>query len=946
MCGDFNLQVDKSIKAVFSLNVVPNKLSGLVDDIGIVKQEDLDLILAQKVDKVEGKELSTNDFTNELKNKLDTIDESVFATKNYVDEELSKKVNISDVPDLSNLATKDEVPTKTSQLTNDSGFITKEDIGDVDVDVNLPILEEVQQIIDKYAVANLILDSENIKSYPSVVDGYLNASGDINPSSTRGASDYIDLAEYPLGIHIKSGVAGIKDGGYTYACFYDENKKFILNLVGVHGNIGEQDIFSYPQNAKYIRFTLTAKETPLKLMAYYGDKYYDYDIARETDLNVLSEEVSTLNEKLGDFDVNNMPDTTEINKFLSDYAEIVLSETTESYSSIVNAFLNYNGTEVSSSTRGVTDYIDLSLYPVGLHIVSGVSAIQNGAKTYACFYDKDKVFVSNLAHTASTTMDGTDILEYPVNAKYIRFTCTANTTPMVVSGYVMTGDYDIARKKVFDDLVSKKVDNQKNYGKSIGVFGGSLSVRQESQVAKQVWKDTLGVSVTSYGVGGAGFSSLTGTTSIQAQVDGAGVHDIYILWASTNDCTSSKEIGEWTDYTRFDNYDESKLTTQCGGINYCIKKLYEINPNAEIYFFTSLRFFSAEYGYNPYSTSTNSVGRTFAEYVEAQKKCCEYHGIPVLDQFNLQGVNLFNYSLYYNSDKLHMNEDGYRKIGHIQAEFLKNGKGKATPNRVYSVNGQTGAVTIDVPNTSDFATKEDLNSLVQSPTSNYSNPVVYAGSTYNQYVNLESIEVNHNIVSPFTKTIKMTEKGYYHISCVVRVIHTASEEGKPVSFVLQLDGTNYLQETIVLGSGTYTICTLAGTLYIEPNQVVSAMLWQNMNINLTAQLYKLSAVRVYSPFDLDVLTPKVVEDSTSTTATIAKAEANTTYKYGTLTSLTVTEVENSPLPITVIFTTATSSPTINLPATLESINLADGFEAEKKYVLAIENNIAVIGSIE
>lgn len=899
MCENFNLEPSKEFKAVFSLYVTPDKLSGLVDDVGIVKQEDLDISLAQKVDKVDGKslvedteiqrlstlenyndsqikqdisniksnlntkvdkvdgkQLSTNDFTDALKSKLDSVDakSKVYSvngqtgdvkineytlpvastttlggvkvdgttitinngvisssggsgetgTTNYNDLLNKPQINgveLSGNKTLDNLgiqakgdyALNSNIPTKTSQLTNDSGFITKEDIGDVDV--TLPVLEEAQQIIDKYAVANLILDSENIKSYPSVVDGYLNASGDINPSSTRGASDYIDLAEYPLGIHIKSGVAGIKDGEYTYACFYDENKKFILNLVGVHGNIGEQDIFSYPQNAKYIRFTLTAKGTPLKLMAYYGDKYYDYDIARETDLNVLSEEVSTLNEKIGDFDVNNMPDTTEINKFLSDYAEIVLSETTESYSSIVNAFLNYNGTEVSSSTRGVTDYIDLSLYPVGLHIVSGVSAIQNGAKTYACFYDKDKVFVSNLAHTASTTMDGTDILEYPENAKYIRFTCTANTTPMVVSSYVLTGDFDIARKKEFDDLVSKKVDNQKSYGKSIGVFGGSLSVRQESNVAKQIWKDTLDVSVTSYGVGGAGFSSLTGTTSIQAQVDGAGVHDIYILWASTNDCTSSKEIGEWTDYTRFDNYDESKLTTQCGGINYCIKKLYEINPNAEIYFFTSLRFFSAEYGYNPYSTSTNGAGRTFAEYVEAQKKCCEYHGIPVLDQFNLQGVNLFNYSLYYNSDKLHMNEDGYRKIGHIQAEFLKNGKGKALPNRVYSVNGQTGAVTIDVP---------DVSSLV----------------------------------------------------------------------------------------------------------------------------------------------PKVVEDSTSTTATIAKAEANTTYKYGTLTSLTVTEVENSPLPITVIFTTATSSPTINLPATLESINLADGFEAEKKYVLAVENNIAVIGSIE
>lgn len=98
--------------------------------------------------------------------------------------------------------------------------------------------------------------------------------------------------------------------------------------------------------------------------------------------------------------------------------------------------------------------------------------------------------------------------------------------------------------------------------------------------------------------------------------------------------------------------------------------------------------------------------------------------------------------------------------------------------------------------------------------------------------------------------------------------------------------------------------------------------------------------------DISILTPKVVEDLTSTAITIAKAEANTTYKYGTLTSLTVTDVENSPLPITVIFTTATSSPTINLPATLESINISEGFEVGKKYVLAIQNNIAVIGSVE
>lgn len=208
--------------------------------------------------------------------------------------------------------------------------------------------------------------------------------------------------------------------------------------------------------------------------------------------------------------------------------------------------------------------------------------------------------------------------------------------------------------------------------RTIAVFGGSLSVNKESDAAKQIWADRLGATVTTYGVGGAGFSSLQGHT-LQQQVREAGVYDIYVLWASTNDYNNDRECGKWTDYTEFDGFDERKLVTQCGGINYCIKTLLEKNPKAEIYFFTSLRFFSKEDGYNPYSTKKNRTGKNFAQYVEAQKQCCLHYGIPVLDQFSLQGVNIFNYSEYYMPDKLHMNEDGYRKIGYRQAEFLSTG---------------------------------------------------------------------------------------------------------------------------------------------------------------------------------------------------------------------------------------------------------------------------------
>ncbi len=223
------------------------------------------------------------------------------------------------------------------------------------------------------------------------------------------------------------------------------------------------------------------------------------------------------------------------------------------------------------------------------------------------------------------------------------------------------------------DSGMKYSSGSKNYGKDIAVFGGSLSVNAESDVAKQIWADMLDAHVTTYGVGGAGFALDQGY-SIQKQVDTARVHDIYILWASTNDFTNNRPCGTWSDYTASDNYAEESRMSQCGGINYCIRRILEKNPEAEIYFFTSLRFFSQDAGYNPFSTEPNKTGKTFAEYIEGQKACCAYYGIPVLDQFNLQGINEFNMSLYYKEDKLHMNEEGYRKIGPVQAAFLANGR--------------------------------------------------------------------------------------------------------------------------------------------------------------------------------------------------------------------------------------------------------------------------------
>lgn len=201
-----------------------------------------------------------------------------------------------------------------------------------------------------------------------------------------------------------------------------------------------------------------------------------------------------------------------------------------------------------------------------------------------------------------------------------------------------------------------------NYGKSVAVFGGSVSVIPESDSAKNMWEKQLGLTITNYGVPGAGFSSLQGK-SLQQQVDKAGVFDIYIFWASTNDYTNHREVGSYTDFTEFDNYDKEKLLTQAGGINYCIKKIYELNPNAIIYFFTSSKAFNDQGGYDPFYT------KGMNQYVEMQKKVCMLHGIPFLDQFFLGGYNVYNKHLYYR-DAIHMNALGYKKLGELQVSFL------------------------------------------------------------------------------------------------------------------------------------------------------------------------------------------------------------------------------------------------------------------------------------
>lgn len=116
-----------------------------LDQTTITRLNDLEVEMELKVDKVEGKGLSTEDFTTALKNKLEHINWSDIEDKpniptdyvSYLPQELTEdqKVQVrsnigaganSFSGDYNDLTNKPTIPSKTSDLTNDSGFITTE----------------------------------------------------------------------------------------------------------------------------------------------------------------------------------------------------------------------------------------------------------------------------------------------------------------------------------------------------------------------------------------------------------------------------------------------------------------------------------------------------------------------------------------------------------------------------------------------------------------------------------------------------------------------------------------------------------------------------------------------------------------------------------------------------------------------------------------------------
>lgn len=208
-----------------------------------------------KVDKETGKGLSTNDFTTQQKNKLAELE-------NYDDTAIKQRMTNAedDIDDLEtavaahttqignledNKADKNELPTKTSDLQNDSNFVSDSSYTHTDNNYTTPEKQKLAGLenyddsevkADIQAIENKIPDQATAQN--QLADkNFVNSSISTNTAYFRGT--YESISELPT--------TGVTNNDYAFIVIYDEE---------VPSQVKQYDRYKYNGTAWVYEYTL------------------------------------------------------------------------------------------------------------------------------------------------------------------------------------------------------------------------------------------------------------------------------------------------------------------------------------------------------------------------------------------------------------------------------------------------------------------------------------------------------------------------------------------------------------------------------------------------------------------------------------------------------------------------------------------------------------------
>ncbi|MCQ3908914.1 MAG: hypothetical protein MJ200_05325 [Mycoplasmoidaceae bacterium] len=193
---------------------VPTKVSQLQNDSGYLTQHQ---DISNKVDKEDGKGLSTNDYTNEEKTKLASLQNYTLpkaSANNLGGIKIGDGLSI-DSDGVVSADVSGEIPTKVSQLQNDSGYQTANDVSSA-IDSKISSTYKAKGSIAFASLPSLIKANEgfvyNITNSFTTTSDFVEGAGKSYPAGTNVViinttgstykydvlSSFVDLSGYVL----------------------------------------------------------------------------------------------------------------------------------------------------------------------------------------------------------------------------------------------------------------------------------------------------------------------------------------------------------------------------------------------------------------------------------------------------------------------------------------------------------------------------------------------------------------------------------------------------------------------------------------------------------------------------------------------------------------------------------------------------------------------------
>ena len=261
------------------------------------------------------------------------------------------------------------------------------------------------------------------------------------------------------------------------------------------------------------------------------------------------------------------------------------------------------------------------------------------------------------------------VYEIPTNAHYMSLNYfTAMKDLLTIKRvYVPSENLLIRKECIYPPIVENngRGEGETNttwQGKKWTSFGDSITqyAKWQKYVAEEMGLIHSNCGQSSTPVSGSSNSAFHQDTRINAVINNN--PDVITILGGANDCNLGLTLGTIEECEKTLN--NKNRNTFYGAYSYIIEKLLTWKPSLRIFIMTTM------FAY--YETPNQTTGLTFKDYAKACKEIAYYYSLPCIDLRAELGLNKITASVLLESDRIHPNDLGGKRIAELVIRELKN----------------------------------------------------------------------------------------------------------------------------------------------------------------------------------------------------------------------------------------------------------------------------------